>query len=112
MERGPAWHAMALTEAKQAAQGDKAPSALHMKAFVVKHSHLLDRVSQLAVLRVVMESVGGGVLMDTTRAEVNINLDRLELAGEEGEGLQALAHIYRIVAARRAALDEPADGAR
>lgn len=74
-----------------------------MKRFIVEHSNILNREIKLSILNIVMMDVGQSVIMETSKKEIDINLDLLQEKNEE-----VLKHIYNIIKKRVDTLSQPA----
>lgn len=79
------------------------PGLDRQKAFIVENAFLLNLETKKSILRIVMMEVGDSVLIDVGRREVDVDLDGLASLNPE-----VLGHIYNIIRARLALLNQPA----
>lgn len=79
------------------------PSISRQKTFIVENTPILNRETKVSILSLVMMEVGPSVVMESSKDEVNINLDVLATLNED-----VLTHIYNIMRARLEVLNQPA----
>ena len=79
------------------------PSTSRQKMFIMEHTPILNHETKVSILSLVMMEVGPSVVMESSKDEVNINLDALAALNED-----VLTHIYNIMRARLEVLNQPA----